>query len=334
MARIGLVLGAGGIVGQAFHAGVLAALEHDLGWDPRKADLIVGSSAGSVTGTLLRIGVSAADLAAWAVEGPLSVEGAPLMAGLGEERPEFPGMSLLDLLRPWRLPTPSLLLRIARRPWAFRLSTATMTLLPEGRIDIAERAEVLQAMSGNDWPEGLWICAARRRDGGRVVFGREGSPEARVAQAVAASCAIPGYFSPVKIGGVSYFDGGVHSPTNADVVREEQLDLVVVSSPMSSARGRSNSADAGIRWLAHRKLEREIGRLRAKGTSVVRFEPGPRTMAAMGINAMATDRADRVVQEAFLDAGRLAATASVAERLRPLTSRPSRLDDFEGLGRS
>lgn len=52
MTRVGLVLGGGGAVGQAHHAGVLAALEHDLGWDPRTADVIVGTSVGSITGTL------------------------------------------------------------------------------------------------------------------------------------------------------------------------------------------------------------------------------------------------------------------------------------------
>jgi NTE family protein len=328
MARIGLVLGAGGVVGQAYHAGVLAALEHDLGWDPRTADLIVGSSAGSVTGSLLRLGVSASDLAAWAVEAPLSVEGAPLMEQLGgQDEAEFPAPSALDALRPWRLPSAALLRRVAARPWAFRPTTAAMTLVPPGRIDIAERAEVLHAVSGDAWPDGLWICAARRRDGGRVVFGRAGSPYAPLGRAVAASCAIPGYFAPVRIGNVSYFDGGVYSPTNADVLRDEGLDLVVVVSPMSAARGRSTAPDAALRWLAHRKLEREIGRIRAKGTPVVRFEPGPGTVSVMGVNAMATDRADRVVQAGFLEAGRLAATGTVAERLRPPVRRPGRLPD-------
>src|SRR3954470_11006049 len=88
MARVGLVLGAGGLVGQAYQAGVLAALEHDLGWDPRTADIVVGSSAGSITATLLRLGVPASDLAAWAVEAPLSVDGT-LLAALGEEPPDF-----------------------------------------------------------------------------------------------------------------------------------------------------------------------------------------------------------------------------------------------------
>ena len=326
MPRIGLVLGAGGVVGQAYHAGVLAALEHDLGWDPRSADLIVGSSAGSVTGSLLRLGVSASDLAAWAVEAPLSVEGAPLMEQLGgRDDPAFPTPALGDLLRPWRLPSTALLRRVAARPWAFRPMASALTMAPAGRIDIAEKAEVLHAVSGDDWPDGLWICAARRRDGGRVVFGRPGSPYARLGRAVAASCAIPGYFSPVRIGNVSYFDGGVHSPTNADVLRDEALDLVVVVSPMSAVRGRSRGADAAMRWLSHRKLSQEVGRLRAKGTPVVRFEPGASSLGVMGVNAMAMDRSDRVVQAAFLEAGRWAATEAVADRLRPLISRPGRL---------
>ncbi|HVF33123.1 MAG TPA: patatin-like phospholipase family protein [Acidimicrobiales bacterium] len=325
--RIGLVLGAGGVVGQAYHAGVLAALEHDLGWDPRTADVIVGSSAGSVTGSLLRLGVSASDLAAWAVEAPLSVEGAPMMEQLGPRGadPDFPKPSPIDLLRPWRLPSVALLRRVAARPWAFRPSTSAMTMVPDGRIDIVEKAEVLHAISGQDWPDGLWICAARRRDGGRVVFGRPGSPYALLGRAVAASCAIPGYFAPVRIGNVSYFDGGVHSPTNADVLRDERLDLVVVVSPMSADRGVARTADAPMRFLAHRKLQSEVGRLRARGTPVVTFEPGPRALPVMGLNAMATDRADRVVQAAFLEAGRRAATGTTAERLRPLVSRPGRL---------
>ncbi|HUP85429.1 MAG TPA: patatin-like phospholipase family protein [Acidimicrobiales bacterium] len=326
MPRIGLVLGAGGVVGQAYHAGVLAALEHDLGWDPRTAEVIVGSSAGSVTGSLLRLGVSASDLAAFAVEAPLSVEGTPLMERLGgRDQTEFPTPSPIDLIRPWRLPPMALVRRVAARPWAFRPGAAAMTMLPPGRFDIAERAEALHAVSGAAWPDGLWICAARRRDGGRVVFGRPGAPYAPLGRAVAASCAIPGYFSPVRIGNVSYFDGGVYSPTNADVLREEALDLVVVVSPMSSATGVSRTPDAALRWLAHRKLEREVGRLRAKGTPVVWFEPARRSLPVMGVNAMATDRSDRVVQAAFLEAGRLAASGTVAERLRPIVRRPGRL---------
>lgn len=62
--RIGLVLGAGGSVGCAYHAGVLFSIEHHLGWDPRRAHAIVGTSAGSVVGSLLRVGIGTEDLIA------------------------------------------------------------------------------------------------------------------------------------------------------------------------------------------------------------------------------------------------------------------------------
>ncbi|HUF33243.1 MAG TPA: patatin-like phospholipase family protein [Acidimicrobiales bacterium] len=323
--RVGLVLGAGGVVGQAYHAGVLAALEHDLGWDPRGADIIVGSSAGSITGTLLRIGVPASDLAAWAVEAPLSSEeGQSLAKVLGDDLPAFPGPSLRDALRRWQLPSPALIGRTLRRPWAFRPAVAAMTLLPIGQVDLASHVASLEEVAGEEWPDDLWICAARRSDGGRVVFGRPGSPRASLHQAVAASCAIPSYFQPVTIEGIRYFDGGVHSPTNADVLRHEDLDVVVVVSPMSSARGRIRSADGLLRLAFHRRLAGEVRKLRRSGIRVVTFEPASGSVPALGLNAMAADRADRVVQEAFLETGRWAARPDVAEVLAPLATRPGR----------
>ncbi|HEX9993537.1 MAG TPA: patatin-like phospholipase family protein [Acidimicrobiales bacterium] len=326
MARVGLVLGAGGVVGQAYHAGVLAALAHDLGWDPRTADVIVGSSAGSVTGSLLRLGVPAEDLARWAVEAPLSVETSLLLARIGgpPRDQRFPGFGPREWLRPWRPPSPALLARLARRPWAFRPSVVAATMLPRGWVDISDRTGALGDLAGPAWPDGLWVCAARCDDGGRVVFGRPGSPPATLGAAVAASCAIPGWFRTVRIGGVDHFDGGVHSPTSADVLRDEQLDVVVVVSPMSAAGGVARTADGALRWAAHRRLEREVRCLRDRGTAVVRIEPGRRALEAMGVNAMATDRSAAVVQAAFLDAGRYAATPAIADRLAPLAERAAR----------
>ena len=72
--RVGLVLGAGGPVGHAFHAGVLAALQ-DGGWDARDAAVIVGTSIGAITGALLRAGVSPEDLYARVTGRPMSEEG-------------------------------------------------------------------------------------------------------------------------------------------------------------------------------------------------------------------------------------------------------------------
>ena len=163
---IGLVLGAGGVVGQAYHAGTLAALEQVKGWDPRTASTIVGTSAGSITATLLRVGVAASDLAASATGDPLSTEGAELLGRImpTASRP-LPQPALWDLLRPWRLPSVELITRVMRRPWAFRPDVAAMTLLPRGLIEIADRAKHLDSLVGTAWPEGLWICATRRADG-------------------------------------------------------------------------------------------------------------------------------------------------------------------------
>jgi NTE family protein len=299
-------------------------LENDLGWDPREADVIVGTSAGSVTGTLLRLGVPASELAAWAVAAPLSVDSVELVGLLDGDRPQFPPFTVRHLLRPWRLPSPQLLGRVARRPWAFRPGLATMTLLPTGRVDMVELAPGLRHTAMDDWPRGLFICTARRNDGGRTVFGRKGAPPASVPEAVAASCAIPGYFSPVVIDGVEYFDGGVYSPSNADVLRAIDLDLVIAVSPMSAAGGLPRTVDGIYRYAVHRRLERELGRLARSGVTVVRIEPAERSLAAMGVNMMADDRADRVVQAAFVETGAYIARRPALTRLAPIDQRFTR----------
>jgi NTE family protein len=319
MARTGLVLGGGGIVGNAFHAGVLAALQQEAGWDPRDADVVVGTSAGSVSGTGLRLGVSPADMAAFATDRPMSPAGEAFFTALDRADQDLPAPSATDLLRGWRLPTAALLARSARRPWALRPAAAASTLLPAGRYDLQQRTKILDELSPG-WPEGLWVCAARRDHGRRVVFGRPGSPRARLSEAVAASCAIPAYFSPVTIGNRQYVDGGVHSATNADVLGHACLDLVIVVAPMSAAHGRSNRADAPMRWAMHRQLDREVRRLRDAGTEVIRIEPSAGTLAVMGLNAMAEDRSAAVVEAAYADTA--AHVARPATRFRLTTLGP------------
>jgi hypothetical protein len=87
------------------------------------------------------------------------------------------------------------------------------------------------------------------------------------------------------------------------VVRNEQLDLAIVVSSMSTARLHHLAPDTAVRWNWHRRLEQEARRLEAHNIPVVRFEPGRHTLASMGINAMATDRGARVVQAAFTETG-------------------------------
>lgn len=274
MASIGLVLGAGGIAGQAYHAGVLAALEAATGWDPRSARLIVGTSAGSITGTLLRSGVSAGDLAAWTTRAPLSVEGSLVRELFGEEFPELEPLRASHFLRRPSLPGFNLVRRVALRPGQPPGAALLLTLLAPGPGDIAALLAPLKAVEPPGWRVGdLWVCAVRRRDGRRVVFGHKGGPAAPLHLAVAASCAVPGYFAPVSIDGVAYVDGGVHSPTNAAIVRDQDLDLVVVVSPMSGAPSMpiTNAVVAGHATM---RLGMEVRALRRAGIDTIAFEPG------------------------------------------------------------
>ena len=315
MPRIGLVLGGGGTVGQAYHAGVLAALEHDLDWDPRTADVVVGTSAGALTGTFLRFGVPAHDLSAWAVEAPLSVESERTLERLSDQRrPEFPDIGGRHWLSGWRLPSPQAVGRLLRRPWGFPGALAS-TMMPAGRVDLMDYVEAIDSVASQSTGQPLWVCATRRDDGERVVFGRDAGPAASLTEAVAASCAIPGYFSPVDIAAVEYVDGGMSSPTNADVLADEDLDVVVVVAPMSASDGEASGVDGFMRRWSHRRLDREVRTLRKKGSAVVSIEPGPQAREVMGLNMMDHERTDRVVQEAFIDTGRYTADPGIAELL-------------------
>ncbi len=318
MTRVGLVLGAGGVVGQAYHAGVLAVLEHDFGFDPRSADLIVGTSAGSITGTLLRLGVRAEDLAAWTVKAPLSGDGDVLRQIADTEVPELAPFRPLELLRrPMRLPAVAMVQGALTRPWRFRPLAAAGVLMAPGRRDIGEQLAALRELEHPGWPEPpLWICAVHRHDGRRAVFGRPGSPAPPIHLAVAASCAVPGYFAPVRIDGHTYVDGGVHSPTNAALLRGCGLDLAIVVAPMSGPAGASLSVFAASRRHSARLLRQEVRALEAAGIRTVVFAPGAAEQDVMGDDMMSRDRLDEVIQQSFLAAGAHAARPDVGELIR------------------
>jgi NTE family protein len=318
MARVGLVLGGGGVVGQAYHSAVLAVLEHDFGFDARTADVVVGTSAGSITGTLLRLGVSAEDLAAWTVRAPLSDDSGVIRQIADASVPDLaPFRPISVLRRPLRLPGPYMLHRAVSRPLQFRPLAAGMSLIAPGRHDIVEQLAALRELETSEWPDRpLWICAVRRRDGRRVVFGRPGSPPAPIHLAVAASCAVPGYFAPVRIGGRSYLDGGAHSPTNAAILRRADLDLAIVISPMSGPAGWRPDFYAATRRHATRLLEREVRALQKAGIQTLVFAPGEGEQRVMGNDMMSRERVGEVIQVSFLAAGRAAAMPSASALLQ------------------
>jgi NTE family protein len=279
VSRIGLVLGAGGLTGDAFHRGVLRALS-ERGYDARSADVVVGTSAGSMVGAFLRKPDAGT---------PRRIPATPATAGT------------VHGVRLGRAPELSPILAALRRPWKARLSVLATSLLPTGRHSTEFIAAGARLHHGKEWPEEpLWIVAVRRRDGRRIVFGREGAPHTDVAHAVAASCAIPGFFHPVEIAGESYVDGGAHSPTNADLLRGQDFDVVLISSPMSVAPRRLRpTLDVGLRMFWHRVLRREVRLLRRRCAQVLTFEPGGELLQVMGVNPLHGGRVDEIEQASY-----------------------------------
>jgi NTE family protein len=266
------VLGAGGTAGEAFHRGVLRAMD-EAGLDPRSAVVVVGTSAGSIVAAAVRRRAPAGE--------------APMLA----HRPAR-GRVLRDR---------SAVLDLARRPRQLINAALLTPELASGKRSLTFLTEALQDRHGSDWPAApLWVVAVRRKDGRRVVFGRPGEPVTDVASAVTASCSIPGYFAAVEIDGVAYVDGGVHSPTNADLLTGLDLDLVVISSPMSvEPRAVRPRLDLGLRLLFHRYLRNEVWALRRRGDRVVAVEPDAAVLGATRLNMMDGRRIDQIEQRAY-----------------------------------
>jgi NTE family protein len=233
-----LVLGGGGPVGFAFHAGVLAALG-DAGWDARSADLVVGTSIGAVTAGLLRAGMAPADLCARVVRTPLSGPGAALLERAGGW-PSFPDPSSTGSPRWGRPASPALLAELVRHPWRIRPGLVIAALANAGSVDTAPISGAFDRLIGDTWPErATWLCAVDLDTGRRATFGMAGGG-VPLGRAVAASCAVPSYFTPVVVGGRRHVDGGVHSPANTDLVGAlaagpDRPAAVVVSLPMGIA---------------------------------------------------------------------------------------------------
>jgi len=271
---LGVVFGAGGTLGEAYHRGVLQALE-ERGLDPRGAEVVVGTSAGSIVAASVRRKVPATPI--------------PPLADRAARR------------RRRVLPDRSTALAVLHRP---RQALNALLLTPEmasGRISTEFMARSLRLSHGDRWPDAAtWIVAVRRDDGKRVVFGQPGQPVTDIASAVAASCAIPGYFAAVEIDGAAYVDGGVHSPTNADLLASSDLDTVVVSSPMSADPRRARpKLDLPLRMLFHGYLRSEVWTLRRSGSQVVSIEPDAPVLAVMGFNMMNGRRAEEVHDRAY-----------------------------------
>jgi NTE family protein len=223
--RSALVMGGGGITGTAWEIGVLAGLA-EMGVDLGTADLVVGTSAGSIAGAQLRSGLGIADLYARQLEPPA-----------GEQAAAISRTTAL------RFALAALRARGDEAAFRRRLGHLAARAAERGRTptEAERRATIAGRLPAHDWPAApLVICAVDAASGDFRPFDRgAGVP---LVDAVTASCAVPGVYPPARIAGHPYIDGGVRGALNADVAggAERVIALAPVprgAGPVAGAQG-------------------------------------------------------------------------------------------------
>jgi NTE family protein len=267
-----LVLGGGGILGEAWMSSVLAGLAEASGFDPHGCEAYLGTSAGSIVAAALVAGV---DLRTRLDELPKqpdvpdeAVEAeTPLLArALGQVGKAVGPLAALTL--PLMTPGGALLRqRALRRVTPGRQSLAQVSSIVD-EWDIA-------------WDGRLRISAVDMDSGRRVMFGEEGTPEASVADAVQASCAIPGFFRPIEIDGRRYVDGGVWSPTNMDRAPVERGSRVLCLNPTAALTPSSGQRYGAMGLLSRSLAAIEATYLEHRGAHVQVVAPDNASTAAM-----------------------------------------------------
>lgn len=279
MADTALVLGGGGITGIAWEVGLLAGLaEH--GVDLSDADLVVGTSAGSVVGALLTSGADLQELFARQLDPPV----AEPLARMGAR----------SMLRwGWAMAR-------SRDPQQARMRIGRMALAA-ATVPEAQRREVIGSRLGAlPWPDrSLLVTAVDATSGEFVVFDRAsrvGDVPVSLLDAVSASCAVPGVYPPITIGTRRWIDGGVRSATNADVA--VGYERIAVLAPITRGFRRSQGADVEVAALREQAsvalVAPDADARRAIGSRVL--DPSRRGPAAQAGRAQAAAVADQVAE--------------------------------------
>jgi NTE family protein len=234
-----------------------------------------------------------------------------MVYGSGQAIDGLPHLSFGSELRlHWSFPrpvlgSPGLALRSLREPWKYG-PAGIIAWLPQGVISTQPLKAVIRQVIPRGWAPhpNLWIVAIDYESGERVVLGRDGAPPADLADAVAASCAIPGFYHPVVIDGRRYVDGGMFSAANLDLIGDSDADVVICLNPMSSRhRGGLLSPTGPIASLFRgdnrHVIEREAAMLRHGGRRVFVVQPTAEDIRVMGFNYMSRRGLDRVAATAF-----------------------------------
>jgi NTE family protein len=242
-------VGGGGVTGVAWELGMLAGLA-EAGVDLSTADLIVGTSAGSVVGAQVASGIPLEDLYARQLQGP----GSEVAARMGVRTLLSFGWAIAGTRDPKRAGA-----RIGRMALAART-------VPE-----ADRRAIIESrLPVHDWPERrLLITAVDAESGESTAFDRDSGVS--LIDAVGASCAVPGVWPPVTINGRRWIDDGVRSAANIDLAAG--CERVVVLAPITTGFGSMPS------------VARQVAAL-ATETKVVVISPDKAARQAIGRNPL------------------------------------------------
>jgi NTE family protein len=315
MSSVGVILGGGGVTGASYEMAALMALELATGWDPSEADVIVGTSGGAYVTALVRSGRLDLDSMVQRHEDQAAV--AERISGHVFARDR--GVRVGRWLRHGILPG-------LRRPGLTMLLGGPAAWTTDGLADWV-RAQCGPA--ADSWPTRPTIIpafdvAAKRR----VAFGTESAPDVTLAEAVAASSAIPVAFHPRIIDGRAYVDGGVVSGTHADLVlgNPTQLDLLIVIAPMAADEERDGA------WFYEKVFDRvgrtalgaELTRIHEEWpeTDVVVLRPSPAVLAVMRPNPLDPEAAVPTFVRALMAMRRKLADPEIWSVLQRHLTRP------------
>ncbi|MEV7353023.1 patatin-like phospholipase family protein [Micromonospora chalcea] len=266
-----LVLGGGGVTGVAWELGLLAGLAgHGLRLD--EAELVVGTSAGSVVGAQVRSGTPVTQL---------------YEAQLRPPREEVPARLGTGVLLRWAWAGGR-----GRDAARARARIGAMALSARTPSEQSRRAVIAARLPSSDWPAArLLVTAVDAASGEFVVFDADsGVP---LVDAVGASCAVPGVWPPVTIGDRRFVDGGVRSPVNADLAAG--CERVVVLAPTRAAVGPMP------------RLSAQVTALRAAGARVAVVSPDRAARTAIGRNVLDPARRAASARAGFAQADTVAA---------------------------
>jgi NTE family protein len=287
---------------------LLAALDEPNGFDVCGCSSYVGTSAGSIVAAALATGIRPRERLDRPVEEPTVAASEP-HDGPSDTHRAFAaaaglGTATAAPLASWILSS------TAAAAAGAALRRAALARVRPGRRTLTE-LDLAIVRSGARWDGRLRIAVVDMQSGRRVMMGAAGAPELSVSEAVQASCAIPGVFRPVHVGGHTYVDGGVWSPTNMDAAEVARNDRVLCLNPTGSLRPTLSRPLGALGALSRSRAAAEALALTARGARVSTINPDEDSARAMGTDLMDPTRRDDVISAGLAQGRRVAQRRTV-----------------------